>query len=161
MPWGGASRRGGDNTSITRDVTIGMCSRPPSYAHPLPSGRARYGPRPLSLLPQLSLHVTPASQVSATSDKPLALGHRYRSLDSTTTPLLYCGGSGQDGDDESGVDLSPRDGDLLFLTVRRGSHRTRPDILLRYTTGTAAHTFELVPTCCVRFLRTVGTKCKV
>ena len=34
--------------------------------------------------------------------------------------------SGQDGDDESGVDLSPRDGDLLFLTVRRGSHRTRP-----------------------------------
>ena len=28
-----------------------MCSHPPSYAHPLPSGRARYGPRPLSLLP--------------------------------------------------------------------------------------------------------------
>lgn len=44
--------------------------------NPLPSGRARYGPRPLSLLPQLPLHVTPASQVSATSDKPLALGHR-------------------------------------------------------------------------------------
>ena len=62
-------------------------SRPPSYAHPLPSGRARYGPRPLSLLPQLSLHVTPASQVSATSDKPLALGHRDRSSDSTTTPF--------------------------------------------------------------------------
>ena len=34
--------------------------------------------------------------------------------------------SGQDGDDESGVDLFPRGGDLLFLTVRRGSHRTRP-----------------------------------
>ena len=62
-------------------------SHPPSYAHPLPSGRARYGPRPLSLLPQLPLHVTPASQVSATSDKPLALGHRDRSSDSTTTPF--------------------------------------------------------------------------
>ena len=60
---------------------------PPSYAHPLPSGRARYGPRPLSLLPQPPLHVTPASQVSATSDKPLALGHRDRSSDSTTTPF--------------------------------------------------------------------------
>ena len=121
---GGASRRGGDNT-------FSACSRPPSYAHPLPSGRARYGPRPLSLLPQPPLHVTPASQVSATSDKPLALGHWDRSSDSTTTPILSCGGkgkpeSGQDGDDESGVDLSPRDGDLLFLTVRRGSHRTRP-----------------------------------
>ena len=108
-----------------------MCSHPPSYAHPLPSGRARYGPRPLSLLPQLSLHVTPASQVSATSDKPLALGHRDRSSDSTTTPFCIAvvtdnRARGQDGDDESGVDLSPRDGDLLFLTVRRGSHRTRP-----------------------------------
>ena len=74
---------------------------PPSYAQPLPSGRARYGPRPLSLLPQLPLHVTPASQVSATSDKPLALGHRdphYKLLglnqqvDRTATmnPVLIC-----------------------------------------------------------------------
>jgi hypothetical protein len=33
---------------------------------------------------------------------------------------------GQDGDDESGVDLIPRGGDLLPLSVRRGSHTTRP-----------------------------------
>ena len=115
-----------------------MCSHPPSYAHPLPSGRARYGPRPLSLLPQLPLHVTPASQVSATSDKPLALGHRDPpKISCSDPPKINCSdstskwtgrqpASGQDGDDESGVDLSPRDGDLLFLTVRRGSHRTRP-----------------------------------
>ena len=44
---------------------------------------------------------------------------------SPLTPTKSAAGepaSGQDGDDESGVDLFPRDGDLLFLTVRRGSH---------------------------------------
>ena len=71
MFWGVAERR--------RQHIVGCntCVLAPPLTRTLsPSGRARYGPRPLSLLPQLPLHVTPASQVSATSDKPLALGHR-------------------------------------------------------------------------------------
>ena len=41
---------------------------PPSYTHPLPSGRARYGPRPLSLLPQPPLHVTRHAGIAGLSN---------------------------------------------------------------------------------------------
>ena len=50
-----------------------------------------------------------------------------RSSDSTTTPILYCGGegqprteSGQDGDDESGVDMFPRCGDAARTGLAQG-----------------------------------------
>ena len=78
----------GCNTFVLAPPLTRTLSPPPLRRSPAGGrARARHGPRPLSLHPQPPLHVTPASQVSATSDKPLALGHRDRSSDSTTTPF--------------------------------------------------------------------------
>jgi len=123
MPWGGASRRGGDNASwvVTHVFSPRVLTPPLTRTLSPPAGHDTG--RALSLF---FLNLLSTSRRHRRSQQ-----HRTSPLHSAIgTPIISCArtqpASGQDGDDESGVDLSPRDGDLLFLTVRRGSHRTRP-----------------------------------
>ena len=127
MPWGGASRRGGDNTScIVTHVFSPPLLRAPS---PLRPGTIRAAPSLSSSSTSSPRHAGIAG-LSNIGQAPCTRPSGPLSY-SATTPFCIAvvtdnRARGQDGDDESGVDLSPRDGDLLFLTVRRGSHRTRP-----------------------------------